>query len=473
MSTSSGQFIAFVVITAILVQLSTAKGWRSTIMLVANIAFMACFAMASPFALLPVAAFLLLGFAAVRLLQSGRPRLLWPLVAATLAGFFWLKRYNFVPEALWLESPYVTIGLSYIFFRVLHLVIDAGQGVLPERLGLLDYFNYALNFPCIVAGPIQMYPDFRAGAEGRPDKERLAWATRRILTGLFKVVIVSAFLDAAQQQLRTALLAGDGAPALLAAGVVAIFPVYLYFNFSGYTDIVVGAARLTGLRLPENFNRPFSAPNFIDFWSRWHITLSTWLRTYVFSPLLMLLLRRLPAGGAAGLLTSLCFFVTFFLVGAWHGQTSEFLFFGILQGGGVCANKLWQVGMVARLGRKPYKALGENPLYRALCRGLTFSWFGFTLLWFWSSWHDIAAYAHAAGLAGSATALLAIWAAASLVLAALCRAQAAWDAYWAGGRGAFRWPDFQVAQAGAMAFLLVSLTVLVSAPPPPIVYKQF
>ncbi len=452
--------------------LSRGFGWRSVVMLAANVIFMAGFA-ASPMALLPLAAFLLLGFVAIWLLQSGRQRLLWPAVLATLAGFFWLKRYSFVPEAVWLDSPYVTIGLSYIFFRVLHLVIDAGQGVLVERLSPLDYLNYTLNFPCIVAGPIQMYPDFQKGQEGRPDVAIVAWAAWRILTGLFKVLVVSAFLDAGQQQLRTALLAGDGNSVLLAAGVVALFPVYLYFNFSGYTDVVVGAARLMGLRLPENFNRPFSAPNFIDFWNRWHITLSTWLRTYVFSPLLMLLLRRLPARALTGLLTSLCFFVTFFLVGAWHGQTSEFLFFGVLQGGGVSVNKLYQIAMEARLGRKPYKALGGNPVYAALCRGLTFTWFGFTLLWFWSSWGDIGDYATAAGPLGCMAAAALIWATATLVLEIMRRVRGWIDGHRAVSRAGFTMPDFRAAQAGAMVFLLLALNVLISAPPPPIVYKQF
>jgi D-alanyl-lipoteichoic acid acyltransferase DltB (MBOAT superfamily) len=247
--------------------------------------------------------------------------------------------------------------------------------------------------------------------------------------------------------------------------VIAIYPVYLYFNFSGYTDVMVGAAALTGLRLPENFDRPFSARNFIDFWSRWHITLSTWLRTYVYNPLMMSLMRRLPSPRLTSALTVLSFFVTFFLVGAWHGQTSEFLFFGVLQGGGVASNKLYQLTMTKRLGARRYRQLGENPVYAAVARGLTFTWFAFTLLWFWGTWRGIGRMAAELGAANLALAIVGIWVAATLALEALVRAGAA--------ANGLRRPEPRAFLAGAMAYLLAVYTLMLNAGPPPIVYKAF
>src|SRR5208282_517472 len=128
------------------------------------------------------------------------------------------------------------------------------------------------------------------------------------------------------------------------------YPIFLYANFSGYIDIVIAMARLMRVRLPENFDRPFSASSFLDFWNRWHITLSNWLKTYVFNPLLIALMRRISSSKMQPFLGVFCFFVTFFLVGIWHGRTSEFVIFGALQGGGVAINKLWQLCLSRTMG---------------------------------------------------------------------------------------------------------------------------
>ncbi|MGI4878048.1 MAG: MBOAT family O-acyltransferase [Janthinobacterium lividum] len=474
MSVPSFQFVLAAIVVALLVNVTRDPRWRQAVMLVANCAFLASF-VTTPLAIVPLAGFLVFGFVAVRLLLAGHRRLFVGLLLVTLALFFWLKRYSFVPSSLFIDAPYVTIGLSYIFFRVAHLVIDAGQGALTGRLALLDYVNYTINFPCIVAGPIQMYPDWQKGHDGRPDRRTITRAAERIVTGLFKVMVVSSLLDGFQTYLRAGLLAGGGDPAVieLAAAVVAIYPVYLYFNFSGYTDVVVGASALMGLRLPENFDRPFSASNIIEFWNRWHITLSTWLRTYVYSPLLMTLIRRFPAPAMVSTWTALCFFVTFFLVGAWHGQTSEYIMFGVLQGGGVSVNKLYQTAMARRLGRKPFRALSENRAYSSVMRGFTFMWFAFTLLWFWGNWDLLARLYAAPGAARGAVALALVWLVATIVLDLLAHGRDLMIGVRVRGTALLAFPEMRAAKAGSMLFLLATFTILLSAPPPPIVYKQF
>ena len=196
------------------------------------------------------------------------------------------------------------------------------------------------------------------------------------------MVIVAALLMQAQQS-AIAALAPDLPFAdriLYSALIGAIYPLFLYANFSGYTDFVIGVARLYRFELPENFDHPFTSENFITFWSHWHITLSNWLKTYVYMPLLITCMRRVPSRTAEPYFGVLAYFVTFFLVGAWHGQSTMFLFFGVLQGGGVAMNKLYQIVMTNRLSRKGYRALCNHPVYRTLSRGLTFTWFAFTLL---------------------------------------------------------------------------------------------
>jgi D-alanyl-lipoteichoic acid acyltransferase DltB (MBOAT superfamily) len=252
-----------------------------------------------------------------------------------------------------------------------------------------------------------------------------------------------------------------------------LYPLFLYSNFSGYIDIVIALARLMRVRLPENFDRPFSASSFIDFWNRWHITLSTWLKTYVYNPLLIALMRRISSLALEPFLGVICFFATFFLVGVWHGRTSEFMIFGVLQGAGVAANKLWQLGMARAIGRKSYKALAKNPVYLAFGRGLTFSWFAFTLFWFWGDWkridHVFASLTIAQWLVVwlaiglCATAVLALW---EVLRAALLSLKTA-DGPVLTSRYA------RVVYASALGLAAFVMTVLLNQPAPDIVYKAF
>ena len=110
----------------------------------------------------------------------------------------------------------------------------------------------------------------------------------------------------------------------------------------------------------------------------------------MYNPLLLNLLRRFPARRLEAVWATLAFFITFFLVGVWHGQTLAFLFFGFLQGLGVSVNKMYQLIMTRRLGRKRYERVSTGALYEGIGRGLTFTWFAFTLTWFWASWGEAA-----------------------------------------------------------------------------------
>lgn len=470
MQVPSFEFLGFALAVAILINLSQARIWRNGLMLIANLTFLLSFSR-SPVALAPLGGFVLGGYALMELLRRWPKPLFWPSIIIVLAAFFSLKQYTFLPHAFFLPWPYVAVGVSYIAFRIIHLLIDTGQGVLKTRIGFVDYLNYALSFPCIVAGPIQMYPDYEAGFTGRPSQGAIGLGLERIVLGMFKVFVVSAALGAWHDHATAQTVARAGG-FYDAVGSMAIYPVYLYFNFSGYTDVVIGAARLCGLKLPENFDRPFTSLNFIDFWNRWHITLSTWLRSYVYSPFLMSAMRRLPSPGLATPISVVAFFVTFFLVGAWHGQTSEFLFFGVLQGGGVAVNKLYQITAAAVLGRKGYRKLGDNPVYQAICRGLTFTWFGFTLLWFWSNWTTLGKLWAATGPALAGAAICAIWAGATVVLALLIWALAATRRLLGDGSTAYL-PYLKTMTAAVMTFAILVTVFVLSAPPPAIIYKAF
>jgi alginate O-acetyltransferase complex protein AlgI len=465
----SWQFLVFALAGAAAFNISSANRWRNAVWLVLNLTFVSSFVGAlGP--LLPLAGFLALGYISM---EATRIRRGWTApvsVILVLAVFIWLKRYTFIPPALLLPSGYLTIGLSYIFFRVMHLVVDTGQGA-QERISVLEYMNFTLSFPAFISGPIQRLQDYQANNSlplGLPD---IGWAAWRMVLGAFKVLILSAALHAWQLDLLASLTPelAMGPRLLSGALIVVIYPLFLYANFSGYTDFVIGIARLYRLRLPENFDQPFAAPNFIEFWSRWHISLSQWLRSYVFNPLLMTWLRRYRSARSKQYPSLVAFFVTFFLVGAWHGQTSEFLFFGLLQGGGVAGNRLYQVTMTKLLTPAGYGRLCANAVYRTVARGLTFTWFACTLIWFWSTWSQIVGLAEGLGLAASVLALLATVSAASVVLAIPDMLGAA-----GGSIGkALRSRYTRTAFASAMILAITMAAVVLQLSAPEIVYRQF
>ena len=475
MNVPSFLFLLFALVGAIAFHLLPWRAWRQAVMLVVNLCFFASFAPHHPLAYIPFAAFLLLGYVG---LWRGANRLTgWFAVCSILVMFFWLKRYTFIPSQLFIDHPYVTIGLSYVFFRVLHLAIDAHQSDLPEPPDLLSYLNYTLNFTCLVAGPIQRYDDYRKTAEGpRPiNLISLGFSLERIICGLFKVFVVSALLSAIKQDLVDGLVVSQPIEEriLIGMGLIGIYPMYLYFNFSGYTDFVIGVARWFGLVLPENFDRPFQSVNFIEFWSRWHITLSSWLKTYVYQPLMMRLMGRFPSRSSEPALVVLALFVTFFLVGAWHGQTTTFLFFGALQGFGVAANRLFQFRMMKRLGKQRYRALCVNALYRAVTRGLTFTWFGFTLLWFWSDWTHIRAFTDFLGVEVVLLALLLLFVISTLALSAwVAIIGIAQSVTWFGASVALS-RYTRTMWSTALLLVIVGMVLLSAAPAPPIVYRNF
>jgi D-alanyl-lipoteichoic acid acyltransferase DltB (MBOAT superfamily) len=297
----------------------------------------------------------------------------------------------------------------------------------------------------------------------------------RIVRGFFKVNVPAVLLN----ELRINVLTDLSQPLSATAKAVSIFelaviyPFFLYCNFSGYIDIVIAIARLMRVRLPENFDRPFSASSFIDFWNRWHITLSTWLKTYVYNPLLLSLMRRTSSRSAEPWLGVLCFFVTWFLVGVWHGRTSEFLFFGFLQGFGVATNKLCQILMSRALGKKRYRELTKQGAYNAFSRGLTFTWFSLTTFWFWADWSQLRTIITGVAPWLCAGIFLALWMAATLILSSWEWLRATLLSIEGSDNPIFTSRYTRIAYVSGMAFTALVLTVLLNQPDPPIVYKAF
>jgi alginate O-acetyltransferase complex protein AlgI len=422
MDSASFQFVIFGLAAAVVSNFSSSRAWRSAVLATTSFIFLGLLAH-NPIVYLPLIGFLLLGYAGLILIEHGRSiSMIWG-IPAVIFVYVWLKKYTFLPDGILLHFPYSTLGLSYIFFRVLHMLIEARDNREKRHIGIGAYLLYTLNFTTFVSGPIQRYDEFaRDQFAGEPQPLGpgvIGLQLERIVRGLFKVNVLAMLFDMVRADALAQLAQPVPTPLKLLAALelVVVYPLFLYSNFSGYIDIVIALARLMRIRLPENFDRPFSAASFIDFWNRWHITLSNWLKTYVYNPLLVAMMRRISSSAWQPMLGVLCFFVTFFLVGVWHGRTSEFVFFGVLQGGGVTINKLWQMGLTRGLGRKGYKALASNPIYIAFGRGLTFSWFAFTLFWFWADWRHLETTFGALSVGCWLAVWAAAWVSATIVLA--------------------------------------------------------
>jgi D-alanyl-lipoteichoic acid acyltransferase DltB (MBOAT superfamily) len=479
MSIASLSFLAFGLVAVVAYNLHSSVVWRKAILLIANVAFLSTFSH-SISAFVPLAGFLALGYLGVRAIERSHSRAAyWGIVEGTLLLFVWLKQYTFLPHVTFLRSTYTTLGLSYIFFRVMQMMIDANGETRHRGIDIVSYLNYTVNFTTLVAGPIQSYPEFieQHLAPTRPPLTIMDMGSglERIVIGFFKVNVLCLVFSMLQSQAITALSANQAIRdrALTGAMITACYTLYLYFNFSGYTDIVIGVAKFLRITLPENFNRPFAADNFLEFWNRWHITLSHWLKTYVYNPLLIVLMRRFPSPKIEPFLGVGAFFVTFFLIGVWHGRTSEFIFFGVLLGAGVSFNKLFQIEMARAMGKKQYRALSNNWAYQAACRGLTFTFFSFSLLWFWANWSELGKMSRALGRPAQLLGWLLIFVASTMVLAVweVIRAltlHVKWD-----GQPFVLSRYVRTVWDTALVFVLAAVMGILSAPAPDIVYKAF
>ena len=266
---------------------------------------------------------------------------LWTTLALLIGLLAWFKYYGFVAlnldnflHAFGLGRPLplvavtLPVGISFFTFMAISYVVDIHRGVLKPARGI-DVTVYLSFFPHLVAGPIvrgtELLPQIRRRRD--PDNVRYVEACWLIAAGLVKKVVLSSYLstyvvdpvfaDPHQHSALEVLFAIYG------------YAVQIYADFSGYTDIAIGIALLLGFRFPVNFRRPYTAVSLQDFWRRWHITLSFWLRDYLYIPL----------GGNRGSewRISVNILVTMLIGGLWHGAAWTFVLWGAFQGAGLVA----------------------------------------------------------------------------------------------------------------------------------------
>jgi alginate O-acetyltransferase complex protein AlgI len=283
----------------------------------------------------------LVDFVAVRRIQSApaqRRRWLTLSVVVNLGILSAFKYFNFfvgsaqgVLAALGLDvsvlhlDVVLPIGISFYTFQTMSLTIDAYRGLVTRRLSLLDVALYVAFFPQLVAGPIVRAGTFLPQVRAKPRFRAplFIWGWWLIWLGLFKkVVIADNLADVVDAYMSSGDVAATSSPARWNA--VLSFALQIYGDFSGYSDMAIGIAALMGIRFPRNFDAPYLAVSISDFWRRWHISLSTWLRDYLYIPL----------GGSRGTpwRTRRNLMLTMLLGGLWHGASWNFVLWGGLHG---------------------------------------------------------------------------------------------------------------------------------------------
>ena len=215
------------------------------------------------------------------------------------------------------------LGISFFTFHILSYLIDVYRGSLPPQPSLSAFTLYIINFPQLIAGPIIRYRQIANQLASRtPTLGDVEYGVLRFVTGLAKKLLIADPIG------QIADVIFGVAPAELTTGAawlgVACYALQIYFDFSGYSDMAIGLARMFGFRFPENFNYPYSAVSIQDFWRRWHMTLSAWFRDYVYIPL---------GGNRFGSWhTVRNLWLVFFLTGAWHGASWNFVIWGLWHG---------------------------------------------------------------------------------------------------------------------------------------------
>ncbi|MEP6894907.1 MAG: MBOAT family O-acyltransferase [Chloroflexota bacterium] len=232
---------------------------------------------------------------------------------------------SLVPEDVnnWFGSLTFPLGLSYISFQLVSYLIDVQKKSVTAEKNLAAFAFYILMFPKLLVGPIIRYRTL-ADQLAAPvlDQQQIADGIRRFLRGFAKKMLIA---DVLAKTVNAVFDMPVNATTPGVAWLVLIgYALQIYYDFSGYTDMAIGLAAMMGLRFSENFNYPYIAQSIGDFWRRWHISLSTWFRDYVFYPLER---RRLPVVGQ-----SLNILIVFLLTGLWHGFGASFAIWGLLHG---------------------------------------------------------------------------------------------------------------------------------------------
>lgn len=264
------------------------------------------------------------------------------LVTFKYTGFF-VENINvlgslFGASPMLLKKIILPLGISFFTFKAISYLVSVHRREVEAQRNFLDLALYISLFPQLIAGPISRYNDLVSQLKpaGRTlNIEKFASGVNRFVLGLVKKILIAGpFAEAANQIFG---MSGAQMNSPLAWLGIICFTLQVYYDFSGYSDMAIGLGRMLGFSFVENFNFPYISKSLREFWKRWHISLSTWFRDYLFLPVAYSTSRKLPKEKYAGIRADKLIYlvgttVTFFLCGFWHGPTWNFIIWGLLHG---------------------------------------------------------------------------------------------------------------------------------------------
>ena len=221
------------------------------------------------------------------------------------------------------------IGISYMSFKTIQIMLEISDGLIKEKISIKDYLQFLLFFPTVSAGPIDRSRRFlKEINEVMPRKEYLELAgdgVYRIVLGLLYKIVLSTYV----YQMLLAL--NNTGTVVYSIKYMYLYTLYLFFDFAGYSLMAVGSSNILGIQTPMNFNKPFLSVDIKDFWTRWHITLSTWLRDFVFSRVLMQVIRKKWFKNRLHNATY-AYIINMLVMGFWHGLSVSYIVYGFYHG---------------------------------------------------------------------------------------------------------------------------------------------
>lgn len=310
---------------------------------------------------------MMLCFVFLHLKKRTRP-LLWLAAALALLPLAGTKLGDIFPQLHFLSL----LGVSYMTFRSMQVLLDIYDGAI-QKMGFLDLSYFLLFFPSVSSGPIDRYRRFLGDLTRKLSREAYFQLLQRgvwkLLWGAFTCIVLSGLIW--QRWLEPLPAQGFAATVSYMYG----YTFFLFFNFSGFSDMVIGTACILGVSLPENFRTPFLSVDMKDFWARWHISLSTWLRDYIYTRFVMRSLRtkRFSNKRTASYLG---YILTMMTMGVWHGLTVPYLIYGAYHGLLMCLNEALD------LHWKAFRGLKQQGWPQVVCVVVTFHLFSFGLLIF-------------------------------------------------------------------------------------------
>ena len=221
------------------------------------------------------------------------------------------------------------IGISYMSFKTIQIMIEISDGLIKEKISIIDYIQFLLFFPTVSSGPIDRSRRFMVDIkEQMPRDEYLELAgvgVYRVVLGLLYKVVLSTY------SYHYLVLLTNTGTVIYSIKYMYLYTLYLFFDFAGYSLMAVGSSNILGIKTPMNFNKPFLSIDIKDFWNRWHITLSTWLRDFVFSRVFMEATKKKRF--KKRLNTAMyAYMVNMLLMGFWHGLTISYIVYGAYHG---------------------------------------------------------------------------------------------------------------------------------------------